>query len=247
MPHDTPPIELEFELTAADMAAVFRATLFADPISREAWGKARRQYRAAIGIAVVLTALLIVGVATDAFGMGSIDGRPVIAVILAAGATGAWWTVAQYRRGLGEVNQRRYVEQLVRSDWCQYHLGPQRLTVGPDGITLRGVHHDVVQRWSGISSVRELPEVIVFQRRDGAGYPVPRRLFARKADADAFAARAKAWLEASGHGDERRLREYLAAHDAPCPGCGYNLRGVTAAACPECGRELDVGLIRPHP
>jgi hypothetical protein len=27
--------------------------------------------------------------------------------------------------------------------------------------------------------------------------------------------------------------------DRPCPGCGYDLTGVTGGACPECGREID--------
>src|SRR5687768_2324034 len=98
---DATPIELEFELTSADMAEVYRATLFTDPVSREAWGRARRQYRATIGVALILTALLVVGLATDAFGMGSIEGRPVIAMALAAGVAGAWWSVSQYRRALG--------------------------------------------------------------------------------------------------------------------------------------------------
>lgn len=34
------------------------------------------------------------------------------------------------------------------------------------------------------------------------------------------------------------LRRYLAERDVPCPGCGYNLRGLGENCCPECGREL---------
>lgn len=37
----------------------------------------------------------------------------------------------------------------------------------------------------------------------------------------------------------RRITEDLARRDAPCPGCGYNLRGVRVPRCPECGREID--------
>ncbi len=33
------------------------------------------------------------------------------------------------------------------------------------------------------------------------------------------------------------LAAYLATHDAPCLGCGYNLRGLAEPRCPECGRE----------
>ena len=39
------------------------------------------------------------------------------------------------------------------------------------------------------------------------------------------------------------LRSYLKDHDAPCPVCGYNLRGVVMTSCPECDSpiELTVG------
>jgi hypothetical protein len=43
------------------------------------------------------------------------------------------------------------------------------------------------------------------------------------------------------------LTAYLADQDTPCPGCGYNLRGLTGRACPECNQALRllVGLQEP--
>lgn len=38
--------------------------------------------------------------------------------------------------------------------------------------------------------------------------------------------------------------------DIPCPGCGYNLRGLTVPRCPECGNEFDwadIPEMRPSP
>jgi hypothetical protein len=48
--------------------------------------------------------------------------------------------------------------------------------------------------------------------------------------------------------DEELLREYLARGDAPCPGCGYNLRGLTTDVCPECAQRLllSVSLAEPR-
>ena len=46
--------------------------------------------------------------------------------------------------------------------------------------------------------------------------------------------------------DERALLVWLEARDAPCPVCGYNLRGVASARCPECAAplRLEVGSVQ---
>lgn len=38
--------------------------------------------------------------------------------------------------------------------------------------------------------------------------------------------------------DRIDLAAFLAARDAPCPVCGYNLRSLLTDRCPECGRHL---------
>jgi hypothetical protein len=40
---------------------------------------------------------------------------------------------------------------------------------------------------------------------------------------------------------------FLAHRDHPCPGCQYNLRGITVNRCPECNQllKLQVGLVEP--
>lgn len=47
--------------------------------------------------------------------------------------------------------------------------------------------------------------------------------------------------------NEDLLARYLADRDAACPGCGYNVRGLSSAVCPECGKqiELTIGLVQP--
>lgn len=49
---------------------------------------------------------------------------------------------------------------------------------------------------------------------------------------------------AGGH--DEMLRALLADDDAPCPACGYNLRGLTAGTCTECGAPLRVGVVSDH-
>lgn len=41
---------------------------------------------------------------------------------------------------------------------------------------------------------------------------------------------------------EGMLRAFLADNDAPCPVCGYNLRGVTLGLCPECQSPIELGV-----
>ncbi len=43
---------------------------------------------------------------------------------------------------------------------------------------------------------------------------------------------------------EKGLVEYLADRDVECPKCGYNLRGLEQAVCPECSRVLRLAELR---
>ena len=47
--------------------------------------------------------------------------------------------------------------------------------------------------------------------------------------------------------DAEFLVHWLADRDLPCPACGYNLHGLTASACPECGRGLRLGVSLTEP
>ncbi len=38
--------------------------------------------------------------------------------------------------------------------------------------------------------------------------------------------------------DAEFLRSYLESRGVPCPGCGYDLRGLTGDHCPECNQPL---------
>jgi hypothetical protein len=239
-------IHLRFDLTEADMAAFFRSIEEIDLASSRHWKQYRRSYHLAIALSIALTFLLVIGLATDFLGMASIEGRPVLAIGLAAGVVGAWWTAAQYRTALKPVMRTKYAEAWAATEESRYHLGPQSLTISADGLALSTTHHDITQRWSGITDIRETPGAIYFNRIDRVCYIVPRRIFESPAAAESTLARAREWLDRRGHGNRRRILDYLAEHDAPCPNCTYNLRGMTTPRCPECGHEPDITIVPPR-
>ncbi len=43
-----------------------------------------------------------------------------------------------------------------------------------------------------------------------------------------------------GHSESELLKMLLTVRDIPCPVCGYNLRAISSANCPECGATLDL-------
>ena len=45
----------------------------------------------------------------------------------------------------------------------------------------------------------------------------------------------------------QQLTAYLHDRDVPCPACGYNLRNLLSARCPECGRDVHLGVKLRHP
>ena len=46
-----------------------------------------------------------------------------------------------------------------------------------------------------------------------------------------------------GQSESDLLKMLLAVREVPCPVCGYNLRGINSANCPECGRDLELRVV----
>lgn len=43
--------------------------------------------------------------------------------------------------------------------------------------------------------------------------------------------------------DDVLLKAWLRERSAPCPRCGYNLRGLCRGVCPECGAQLRLTVV----
>ncbi|HYE03831.1 MAG TPA: hypothetical protein VD963_11440 [Phycisphaerales bacterium] len=77
-------------------------------------------------------------------------------------------------------------------------------------------------------------------RHETAIAPAPPPLDAAPADPPADP---PADLAASPVTRSARLAEFLAHEEAACPLCGYGLRGLKAARCPECDAPLHLGIL----
>ncbi len=247
-PPATPPPDAErsvtFEYDEHDLAAYYAEAATIDPEQREAWRNARRQYHYTIVFAIALLigfGVLLWRYLTD---RTPSENFPFLLVAMGAGVLGAAWTVFDYRRKLAPLRRFATAATDERTRREARQTGPITVRVTPASFEVRTSDSDVSHRWSGLVDVRESPSGVYFVRRDRQAYYVPRRVFDSGDDVRGFIAFARACLDATGSGDARHIRAFLAEHDAPCPGCRYNLRGVTSRLCPECAREIDVSILR---
>ena len=236
--HGPETLELRFDLDEGDLDFIRRDVVDLYPQVQQQWRSLGRQYRLSLILAIALTLALIVGFFTDFLGMASVEGRPVLSVVLVAGAVGAWWTVGQYRHALSPLRQAKGLVSPAWINAMRHNLGPQSISFTASGFRCCSKHSDVVQRWSGISGVTSSSDVIYIRRRDMGSYIIPKRVFSSPQEAAAAVDRITRWLDEAGHGEPRQIREYIADRDVPCPTCRYNLRGVVSGLCPECGLAL---------
>lgn len=127
-----------------------------------------------------------------------------------------------------------WARKLSESGAGGYHEGEHTLVVTAEGIVLEEPHHRTHQRWSGVVAVEESADHVFLVRHDSSAITIPASVFAALPRAE-FVSACREWIRAGGGAAVTR---HLASHDAACPSCSYNLRGVRAGACPECGTPI---------
>lgn len=234
--------ELEYVLGDADMRTVVDHTWASEPTMREAWKAYHRGVRQWTWTAAAVTLGLLVFIVLRREQI--IDqGIGIIPVLWGAAAAYLWWAISKMRAASKGPALEATKERFIADRGVQYCLGPQRLSVSGDQLTLRTTHFDTVQRWTGIDRIDETPAHTLLIRPDGRIFIVPARAFPSPEAAARFSEDCRAWLAARGAGDPQRLARFLSGIDFPCPRCTYNLRDCRAGRCPECGLPLDRGTI----
>ncbi len=140
------------------------------------------------------------------------------------------------------------IRNLLKRESVQSLMGPSRVRVDDAGYYCDRPLGDSLRRWPGILGCTSTERFILITTLDLSALGIPRRAFRDAAHFDEFERAVQGWIARGGAGAVGRVTAYLKDHDLPCPGCGYNLRGVQIMTCPECGLSLaHVGLPQDAP
>ncbi len=236
-PNSADPISFSFEVSENDLYEYCLNHFETDTESKASLGKYRRTFRWLLALAgggSIAFVMIAAGTARDN------DLQPLSFFVGFGGAALCvlWYFAAQYYKAVQPEYKTGHARAFAQSKRAHGMCGPQSMSISSTGIAVSTQHYDGLQRWSGITSIRETKDSIMIVRVDEMAHVIPKRFLSTPSDSKELVARVRAWLDAAGYGDGPRIRAFLAQRDVPCRGCRYNLRGVTAPACPECGREL---------
>jgi hypothetical protein len=120
---------------------------------------------------------------------------------------------------------------LVRTDRSGF------LTDSPLSVTHR--------RWFGVLDCVRTERWFLLPTIDESVVGVPLRAFTDDAHRDRFEHAVRGWIAHASTDRPGSIIDRLAEHDVPCPGCGYNLRGLRATSCPECSMSV-IHAVIPH-
>jgi hypothetical protein len=157
-------------------------------------------------------------------------------VVMAAVLCGLYFmhlsSLGNYRKQVRKTSW----ERVEREDVSGFS-GPLSATIAEDGLAFNGPNGGAAIPWQSVGDVREIGEWLFI--RVPHGLPViPASAFGSAESRAAFAASIRQHADTARVPEAERIRRYMAERDLPCPGCKYNLRGIAADACPECGRQL---------
>lgn len=187
--------------------------------------------------AVLLGAWIVFGVlaALELKGCGSMRLEAFWSgvVILGGGSV----LVASYTHYSQLIRRKRSPELLRAYEDC---LGAHLLSIDESGMH----HSQQTQRhwfdWDLLEEVVQTPSFVALGLRTGQAFFVPLTCLESVGGASAFINEIERLrLETR----EVRRQRWLATHDGRCEQCGYSLRGLMAAQCPECGWVVELSRV----
>jgi YcxB-like protein len=152
-----------------------------------------------------------------------------------------WW--GRVRSAFRKDRRERIEEPWLDHVWERHRCTVHDVTVAESGLREVTPGADVSVGWEMVFHLDETEEHIFVDRRGVETLIVPKRALGSAAEARLFVEEIGRRMRSAGADPESRVRAYLAGRDRPCFTCGYNLRGVGALACPECGQELSAEVM----
>jgi hypothetical protein len=130
------------------------------------------------------------------------------------------------------------LDQLRRVDLSAY-VGRISVSMDESGVRTREPSRELKLAWTAVTP-HDVGDYLMFAHGGSDATIIPKHAFPSPEAAAAFYQQAVAWWRAGQLPPAERLARYLADRDVACPRCTYNLRGLRAQSCPECGEALTV-------
>lgn len=135
-----------------------------------------------------------------------------------------------------------FYRALAKAGGVAGEYGSQTIRLTPEGLVQIARSGGSERYWSGIKRVERSNRIILIRLHEAAAYPIPVRAFDGAA-LTRFLAVCEERIRANGNGADLAVIEHLRSHNPQCPKCKYHLGGLNASKCPECGLELNLGLL----
>lgn len=162
---------------------------------------------------------------------------PLVLVLIVVTLATAASLVDDRRRRAAEAG--RQLQQTMRSHQVDLLIGRWQVEVLADGIRTIGAPMTGHYNWMAVSHAALDDGFVAIHLLVAHGCSIPLHAFRDRAHAQCFVDHVNTSLAAHKAGSAQRVLAYLASADHACPACRYNLRGVSALQCPECGRAIE--------
>ncbi len=234
------PVRLEFELTPDDLVGATVAWMLSPAGERYLADAAERSRRSAWYVAA-LSALATYGAIAVLLDINGADAREfeeTLAFGLIACVVGIGVFVASVLR---KTAQNRLISSAARERAASLgpgHAGRVCIRIDDRGAVYEDETVTATYAWPAFREITTVDGYTIMVAFNERGFIVPDRVFACAAERDGFVDDCRARNEATG-GVDTAVAAFLANRDLNCVGCGYQLRGVRGAACPECGKQIE--------
>ncbi len=231
---------VEFELTPDDLVRVFTLWIYTDESSStiaQAVRTARRN-AAFIGVLAGVACYGLFSMLHDVRGRGARSTEEILAfglisLVIAVGTFALAGPKRVFRKRLAAMTAKHRADAIGPGQ-----VGRVRITIDDDAAVYEDQVVCASHPWPVFRDISRVEGYSLMTTFGERVFIIPDRVFDSGAQREAFVEGCRARNEAAGGGGTM-VSAFLADRDLACAGCGYQLRGVRGAECPECGRAIE--------